>query len=693
MKDLYTDIETYSSIDIGSAGSYKYAESPDFEILLFAYKADDGPTRIVDLANGEQIPDEILKALRNPFVTKHAYNAAFEWWCLNHNSNTETQITEWHCTMIHGLYCGFPAGLEAIGKAIGLPADKQKLMTGKALIKYFCTPCKPTKTNGGRTRNLPQHDPDKWQLFKEYCIQDVEAEYAIEQRLRSQPVPDQIWNEWHQDIEINARGVHIDTALLNGALMIDQISTEQLIEKSYRITGISNPKSNPQMLAWVQSRCPDMEIENLQKETVTDLLTNHEEELPDDVAEALRLRQQIGKTSVSKYKAMNTAIGSGDRIRGLLQFYGANRTGRWAGRLVQVQNLPRNYLSTLDLAREQVRKPSYNAIKLIYGNVPDTLSQLIRTAFIPSDGSKFIVSDFSAIEARVIAWLAHEKWVMDVFRDGGDIYCATASQMFGVPVEKHGVNSELRQKGKVATLALGYQGGPNALIAMGALRMGIPEEELEDIKTRWRDANSHIVDMWGAVEAAAVRCVETGETTSPKMLVRDPERARYNEEVCGVEPYTYSDYFRYDAPITGIVFRLETDIAYGLTYMTVQLPSGRKLFYNSPSLQQNRFGKSAVHYMGLNQTTKKWEQDSTYGGKLVENIVQAIARDCLAVTLERVIAAGYKPVMHIHDEIVIDASPDQKLDDVNAIFAQPIDWAPGLKLSGAGFEAEYYMKD
>ena len=695
MKDLYIDIETYSSVDIAASGAYKYAESDDFEILLFAYKEDDKLTQIVDLANGEEVPEDIRDALYDPYVTKHAYNAAFEMWCLE-RAGYETNLYQWHCTMIHGLYCGYPAGLEAAGKAIGLPEDKQKITTGKALIRYFCNPCKPTKTNGGRTRNLPHHDSSKWQLFKEYCVQDVDTEYEIELRLKSQPVPGAVWTEWHHDFRINSHGVHSDTQLLQGALQIDYLSTEKLLERARDITGLANPKSNTQMLAWVWDRCPEMGIENLQKDTVSDLLDNHIDDLPDDVIEALRLRQQLGKTSVSKYAAMNEALGSRDRIRGLLQFYGANRTGRWAGRLVQVQNLPRNYLSTLDIARSQVRKGKYENINILYGNVPDTLSQLIRTAFIPSDGNKFIVSDFSAIEARVIAWLAHEKWAMDVFATTGKIYEATAAQMFHVPADtivKGHENYALRQKGKVATLALGYQGGPNALIAMGALNMGIPEEELPDIKDRWREANSHIVDMWGAVEQAALKCVETGEQTSPKMLVRDPERARYNEEVCGVEPYTYSDYFIYDAPITKIIFRLETDLAYGLTYLTVQLPSGRKLYYNSPSLSENRFGKKAVHYMGLNQTTKKWEQDSTYGGKLTENIVQAIARDCLSVTIERVIAAGYQPVMHIHDEIVIDAPQDKRLEDVNAIFAEPIDWAPGLILKGAGFESEYYMKD
>ena len=702
MRDLYIDIETYSNADIKATGSYKYAESEDFEILLFAYKEDDKKTQIIDLAQGEMIPAHIVQALLDPNVTKHAYNAAFEWWCINQkgiNVNGEkvgilTPVEHWRCTMIHAMYCGYPAGLEATGKAIGLPEDEQKLKTGKALIRYFCSPCKPTRTNGGRTRNLPHHDPDKWQLFKDYCVQDVDSEYAIEKRLATQPVPDQVWQEWHHDIRINARGVHIDTELMQGAITIDQISTEQLIEESYHLTGIENPKSNGQLLKWVQENYSD-DVKNLQKETVADLLDNHDD-LPDNVRRMLELRQMIGKTSVTKYEAMQRALGSGDRVRGLLQFYGANRTGRWAGRLVQVQNLPRNYLSTLDTAREQVRKRRYEGVKMLYGNVPDTLSQLIRTAFIPSDGRKFIISDFSAIEARVIAWLAHEEWAMKVFATTGKIYEATAAQMFHVPEEtivKGSENYSLRQKGKVATLALGYQGGPNALIAMGALKMGIAEDELPDITDRWRKANSHIVDMWKAIEDAAIHCVSTGETTRPQMRYLDPERARYNEEICGREPHSFSDSFNYRAPANGLTFRFEQDLIYGLSYMTIELPSGRKLYYNAPHLSENRFGRKALHYTGLNQTTKKWETDSTYGGKLTENIVQAIARDCLAVTLERVIAAGYEPVMHIHDEIVIDALPDQKLDDVNAIFAEPIDWAPGLILKGAGFESDYYMKD
>lgn len=653
MKDLSIDIETYSSVDISKAGSYRYAESEDFKILLFAYKVDDQPTEVIDLASGEYIPDEIEDALKDPAITKHAYNAAFEWWCLNKAGYT-TPIDQWECTMIHGMYCGYPAGLEAIGKAIGLPEDKQKLTIGKALIKYFCGPCKPTKSNGGRERNLPGHDMAKWELFRTYNKQDVETEYAIARRLDLWPVPSQVWTEWRHDIELNARGVAVDRDLVAGAIALSDRRNTELMERARELTQLANPKSNPQLLGWIHKR--GIAADNLQKSTIEDLL---ETDLPDDVAEVLRIRQQIGKTSVTKYEAMERAVCDDGRIRGLLQFYGANRTGRWAGRLVQVQNLPRNYLSTLDGAREMVRAQNYAGLRAIYGNVPDTLSQLIRTAFVPAPGNKFIVSDFSAIEARVIAWLAGEDWVLDVFKSGGDIYCATASQMFGVPVEKHGINGNLRQKGKVATLALGYQGGATALISMGALKMGIPEEELPEIVDKWRLANPHIVALWARVDRLATYTVETAQPTY----------------------------------LNCITFRLEGGSDTDQRALTIELPSGRKLFYQSPYVGKNRFGRPSIHYMGTNQTTRKWEDHETYGGKLVENIVQAIARDCLATTLERVIAAGYKPVMHIHDEIVIDADLSQKLDDVNAIFAEPIPWAPGLPLKGAGFESAYYMKD
>lgn len=653
MKDLSIDIETYSSVDIKKSGLYKYADSEDFEILLFAYKEDFNPVEVVDLAKGESIPARVQEALKDGSVNKHAYNAPFEWYCLNKGGYT-THIDQWRCTMMHGLYCGYPAGLEQIGKAIGLPDSKKKLSTGKALIKYFCAPCKATKANGGRTRNMPHHDLDKWELFKEYNKQDVEAEYAILQRLKAYPVPDFVQREWVNDIKINARGVGIDTKLVEGALELGEKSTEELLNRARSITGLANPNSNAQLLRWLNDQ--GVEAANMQKATVEELLSS---ELPDHVREMLLIRQKLGKTSVTKYVAMTAAKCKDDRIRGLLQFYGANRTGRWAGRLVQVQNLPRNYLGTLDSAREMVKSKNFAGLKAIYGNVPDTLSQLIRTAFIPLDGDKFIVSDFSAIEARVIAWIAGENWVLDVFKGGGDIYCATASQMFGVPVEKNGVNGNLRQKGKVATLALGYQGGVNALIAMGALNMGVTEDELPDIVSKWRLANPNIVAFWNRANKLALHTISTGEETY----------------------------------LSGVTFRFESDLAYGLTYFTVQLPSGRKLFYCSPSIRTDWFGNPSIRYKDLRQTTKKWEDNETYGGKLTENIVQAIARDCLAVTLERVIEAGYKPVMHIHDEIVIEATKDQHLDDVNKIFSTPIDWAPGLPLSGAGFESEYYMKD
>ena len=657
MRNLFIDIETYSSVDIGKSGAHKYAQSEDFDILLFAYKEDDDPVKVVDLISGEVIPDHIEKALSDKNVIKHAYNAAFEWYCLE-RYGLATDIAQWRCTMIHGMYCGYPAGLEAIGKVLDLGSDEKKSRTGKALINYFCGPCKPTKTNGGRVRNMPWHDEEKWNLFKEYNAQDVVAEYAIYERLKSFPVPDDVWEQWHTDIVINARGVHIDTALVQGALYLDAKGTNELMDEMKEITGLPNPNSRAQLLPWINERCPD--IADLTKATVGEALSGA---LPDDVRRILEIRQQTGKTSVSKYAAMEVATGEGERARGLLQFYGANRTGRWSGRLIQVQNLPRNYTALLDEARRLTKAGNYEAMLAIFGNVSDTLSQLIRTAFIPSDGNKLIVSDFSAIEARVIAWLAGEKWAQDVFATTGKIYEATAAQMFHVPVEtitKDGENYHLRQKGKVATLALGYQGGANALINMGALSMGIPEEELPDIVAKWRAANPNIVSLWHNFETAARDTVGSGR----------------------------------DNIVNGIIFRLEADVRYGSTFLTVELPSKRKLFYAHPEVGENRFGQmTSIHYMGVDQTKKKWARQETYGGKLTENIIQAIARDCLAVTIQRVVDAGYDPVMHIHDEIVIDARPEEKLDDVNEIFSREIPWAPGLILKGAGFESEYYMKD
>lgn len=657
MKHLSIDIETRSGADIGKTGLYRYAQDKDFRVLLFAYKLDDGPVKIVDLECGEEIPAQILNCLSDPSITKHAYNAAFEWYCLN-RAGYHTPLAQWKCTMIHGLYCGYTAGLDATGKAIGLPQDKQKLTTGKALIRYFCVPCKPTKSNGGRTWNLPKHAPEKWKLFKEYCVQDVVTENEILKRLSAFPVPEAEERLWQMDVRMNAFGVRVDTGLISGALAIDGISTRELTDEAVGITGLSNPNSTGQLLQWLTEQ--GVQMDNLQKATVEETLG--QDTLPQNVRRILEIRQQLGKTSVKKYTAMQTAKCEDDRVRGLTQFYGANRTGRWAGRLVQLQNLPRNYLKTLDYARNLVKAQNYEGIRLLYGNVPDTLSQLIRTAFIPSEGHKFVVADFSAIEARVIAWLAGEQWVNEVFATHGKIYEATASQMFHVPIEKIVKGSpeySLRQKGKVATLALGYQGGTSALIAMGALNMGLTEEELPDIVTRWRNANPRIRDLWYAVEETALAAMTTAE----------PQAMR------------------------GLIFRLEGDLLYGQSFLTVQLPSGRKLFYPKPFLQENRFGKMAIHYYTVGQQTRKWEVDSTYGGKMTENIVQAIARDCLAETLRRIDRLGLQVVFHVHDEVIIDAPADVSVDHICSLMAEPIPWAPGLILKGAGFESNYYMKD
>ena len=656
MKQLSIDIETRSSIDIGKAGLYRYAQSDDIKILLFAYRFKDDAVQIVDLEQGEKIPDEVVAALKDPETVKHAYNAAFEWYCLN-RAGYVTPLEQWRCTMIHGLYCGYTAGLDATGKAIGLPQDKRKLATGKALIRYFCVPCKPTKSNGNRTWNLPRHAPEKWELFKEYCRQDVVTESEILRRLDAFPVPDEEEKLWQMDIRMNAFGVKVDTALIDGALQVNEQSTVLLENEARKLTGLENPNSSAQLLNWVHEN--RVEMENLQKATVSEKLSA---ELPENVRRALEIRQQLGKTSIKKYVAMDTAKGSDDRVRGLTQYYGANRTGRWAGRLVQMQNLPRNYIKTLDYARKLVKERNYAGIKLLYGNVPDTLSQLIRTAFIPSEGNKFVVADFSAIEARVIAWLAGETWVNEVFATHGKIYEATASQMFHVPIEKIAKGNPeyaLRQKGKVATLALGYQGGSNALIAMGALNMGLTEEELPDIVQRWRTANPRIRDLWYAVEEAALAVMQTAQP-----------QAIYN-----------------------LIFNLESDIVYGQSFLTVQLPSGRKLYYPRPFLKENQFGKMAIHYYTVGQQTRKWEVTSTYGGKMTENIVQAIARDCLAETLRRIDAKGLQVVFHVHDEVIIDAPAGTTVEEICDLMAEPIAWAPGLILKGAGFEGNYYMKD
>lgn len=600
---------------------------------------------------------ELCEALRSPRIIKHAYNAAFEWYCLN-QAGFETPLEQWRCTKAHGLYCGYTAGLDATGRAIGLPQDKQKLTAGKALIRYFCVPCKPTKSNGNRTWNLPKHAPEKWSLFKDYCKQDVVTESEILKRLSLFPMPEEEERLWQMDIRMNAFGVRVDGELIQGALEIDSESAGRLEEEARSLTGLGNPNSAAQLLPWL--RANGLELENLQKATVAEALGR--EGLPEKVRRVLEIRQQLGKTSIKKYVAMEAAMGMDGRVRGLTQYYGANRTGRWAGRLVQMQNLPRNYLKTLDSARNLVKQGNYAGVRMIYGNVPDTLSQLIRTAFIPSEGNKFVVADFSAIEARVIAWLAGEQWVNEVFATHGKIYEATASQMFHVPIErivKGNPEYALRQKGKVATLALGYQGGTNALIAMGALGMGLAEEELPDIVQRWRGANPRIRDLWYAVEQAALEAMQTAQPQA----------------------------------IHGLIFALEGDPVYEQNFLTIQLPAGRKLFYPKPFLKENQFGRLAIHYYTVGQQTRKWEVASTYGGKLTENIVQAIARDCLAETLRRIDARGLQVVFHVHDEVIIDAPPDVTVDEICALMAEPIPWAPGLVLKGAGFESEYYMKD
>ena len=660
MKHLSIDIETRSSVDIGKAGLYKYAQSPDFRILLFAFQEDENPVEVVDLAQGEEIPEHAVRMLADPDVTKHAYNAAFEWYCLN-RAGYQTPLEQWRCTMAHGLYCGYTAGLDATGKAIGLPQDKQKLAAGKALIRYFCVPCRPTKTNGNRTWNQPWHAKEKWELFKEYNRQDVVTERAILNRLEQFPMPEAEQKQWQMDVLMNAFGVRVDTELIEGARYIDAVSTQELTEEAVRITGLGNPNSGAQLVPWLNTQCGKERFQDIQKATVADAL-DHREDYPEDVRRMLEIRQQLGKTSIKKYVAMDTAKGEGDRVRGLTQYYGANRTGRWAGRMVQMQNLPRNYLKTLDYARDLVKDKNYAGLKLLYGNVPDTLSQLIRTAFIPSEGNKFVVSDFSAIEARVIAWLAGEQWVNEVFATHGKIYEATAAQMFGVPVEriaKGNPEYSLRQKGKVATLALGYQGGTSALIAMGALNMGLTEDELPDIVSRWRQANPRIRDLWYAVENAALAAMETARPQA----------------------------------IRGLIFALEGDLLYGQSFLTVRLPSGRKLYYPKPFLKENQFGKQALHYYTVGQQTRKWEVASTYGGKMTENIVQAIARDCLAVTLERIYDRGLQTVFHVHDEVIIDAPMETTVEEICDLMAEPIPWAPGLILKGAGFESSYYMKD
>lgn len=659
MKHLSIDIETYSDVDLAKAGLYRYCDTPAFEILLFAYSVDFGPVKIIDFTAGENLPADIFNALSDEIVQKHAYNAAFEITCLN-RAGFNTPPEQWRCTMLHGMYLGYPAGLAKLGEALGLPDDKKKMGVGKALIRYFCVPCKPAKSNGNRTRNLPKHEPEKWQLFKTYCCQDVVTEMEDLKRLLAFPVPQEVQDDWVIDYQINSRGIAVDNELVNGALAIDAEYKNELTAKAIAITGLSNPNSRSQLLSWLNENT-SLDLPDLTKATVTANLNVDDK----TAAEILDIRRELSKSSVSKYKAMETAMCGDKRVRGLLQYYGASRTGRWAGRLVQVQNLPRNYIENLDTARELVKSHNRQGLNLLYGDVADTLSQLIRTAFIAPEGDTLCVADFSAIEARVLSWLAGEQWRMEVFSSHGKIYEAAASMMFGVPIEKISKGNpeySLRQKGKVAELALGYQGGANALISMGALKMGLTEDELPDIVHRWRQANKRICDFWYAVDQAALSVLETAQ----------PAGVGHN-----------------------IILAREFNAVYGLDFLTVQLPSGRKLFYPAPFLAENQFGRAAIHYK--TQIANKWCCTSTYGGKLVENITQAVARDCLAIALRRLVAAGYKPLMHIHDEVVCEVPltslRDDEVERMSQIMCQPIDWAPGLLLNAAGFQNKYYMKD
>jgi DNA polymerase len=667
--DLFVDIESYSDVDLTKAGLYKYAQSPAFRVLLVSYSFDGGPVKVVDVAQGEAWPQELLGALWSPVFTKHAYNAAFEWYCLSQyfklsEKDTLDWIPQWRDTMLQVSYCGYPNSLDAAGKALGLSSEKQKMSVGKALIRYFCIPCKPTKTNGGRTRNLPQHDPDKWALFKEYNQRDVETEMAIEKKLSAFPVPDDIQKQWETDLRINARGVAVDLELVDGALAIDAQVREELVAEAVEITCLDNPNSVSQLVDWLAEATGE-EVDNLRKDTVKDMLAS---ELPsDDARRVLEIRQELGKTSVKKYAALETSACADGRVRGILQFYGANRTGRWAGRIVQPQNLPRTYISgeLLPLARDLVKARNADALRWIFGSVPDTLSQLIRTALVASPGHVLVDADFSAIEARVLAWLAGENWRLEVFRTHGKIYEASASQMFGVPMEKIKKGNpeyELRQRGKVAELALGYGGGVAAMRTMdtGKILAEVPDEEIQEIVNAWRLRSPAITRLWTLCETAALSVARSGSSTA--------------------------------IPGAGLVFAYEYDPNTGLQFMTIQLPSGRKLYYPEPSIGTNRFGRESVTYWGVNQTTRKWMQLETYGGKLVENITQAVARDCLAEAVERLEAAGYPVVFHVHDEVVIDARTDC-LEQVVEIMKENPSWAKGLPLNADGWTDAYYKKD
>lgn len=662
MKSLSLDLETYSDLNLAKCGVYKYAESPAFEILLFGYAVDGGPVQVVDLAQGESIPEEILDALTDDTVTKWAFNANFERVCLSrhltdlgrsldpfHDQHPLSQECArflnpagWKCSMVWSAYLGLPLSLEGVGAVLNL--DYQKMKEGRELIRYFCVPCKETKTNGGRTRNLPQHALDKWNLFKSYNKRDVEVEMAIQQRLQKYPVPEKVWEEYHLDQEINDRGIAIDLELARQAVALDAQSRESLMAALKERTGLENPTSVIQMLGWMEQH--GMKTDSLGKKKVQELLKTAQEPL----RSVLLLRQKLAKSSVKKYQAMEMTACKDGRARGMFQFYGANRTGRFAGRHIQLQNLPQNHLPDLSEARELVRQGNYKALDMLYESIPDVLSQLIRTALVPREGMKFVVSDFSAIEARVISWLAGERWKSEAFAAGKDIYCSTASQMFGVPVVKHGINGNLRQKGKIAELACGYGGSVGALKAMGALDIGIPEEELGNLVQSWRSANPHIVDFWWQVDGAVKTTIKQ----------------------------------RIPVWVNNIRFFCQSGMLF------IELPSGRRLSYVKPQIGENQFGGESVTYEGIG-TTKKWERLESYGPKFVENIVQGISRDILCYAMQTLRCCAI--VGHVHDELIIECPKDTSVDAICEEMGRTPPWAEGLLLRADGYECDFYKKD
>lgn len=649
MKTLSIDIETYSSCDLAKSGAYRYAESSDFEVLLFGYAVDGGEVNVIDIANGEKIPAEVIAALTDETVKKYAFNAQFERVCLSrflgYPKGEYLSPDSWYCTMVWSATLGLPLSLEKVGEVLGL--KEQKLSVGKDLIRYFCKPCEPTYANGGRTRNRPYHARDKWETFKAYNKRDVESEMAIQRKIAMFPVLDTEWENYHLDQRINDMGIALDMDFVDHAISCDETSSRRAEERAKTLSGIENPNSPAQLKAWLVEQ--GQSVESLSKAEVARLL----KEATGNVEEILKLRQELAKSSVKKYIAMKSAVCADGRARGLIQFYGANRTGRYSGRLIQVQNLPQNHLSDLDGARQAVKAEDISGIERKYGNVSNVLSELIRTAFVPKSGSRFIVADYSAIEARVIAWYAKEDWRIKVFEEGGDIYCASASQMFKVPVVKNGVNGHLRQKGKIAELALGYGGSVGALKAMGATAMGIPEEELKPLVNAWRNSTPHIVQLWWAVDRATQYVVKSKQ------------------------PYEcYGLRFSYEK---GILF--------------IRLPSGRRLAYIRPRMGVNNFGSDCVTYEGLGGT-KKWERIESYGPKFVENIVQATARDILAGAIKRLSQHGYRITMHVHDEVVLEVPNGRSsVEEVSRIMGETPEWAEGLCLRADGYECEFYRKE